>query len=978
MNVKRDYTVIAADVKLAQEGDGPAMDRILTDVQDAVYYTCLRVLRSEEAACDVTQEILITVYRKIGTLRDPGTYVAWVNRITANRCKSHLSRPNHEVFLQSDEDGTDPFAMFEQADEQSVPDKALDNAETQRMILEIIDALPDEQRMCVMLYYFDEMKTREIADALDVSEGTVKSCLNYARKSIKEGVERYERMGFKLYGFSPIPFLGYYLGKLAKESLSPVTAQAVRMTVSSAAAAGTASSTAAAGTAAAAATGAAHGVGKAVAAIGVRILTGILTVSMVAGVGFGAYYLFRKGRPDQPAPSPMPTPIEYPENLSDAQVLQQYRDLRDIRAKAALLNDYETFRSCYPEGEQNLEDRFREPYPENRYFKEDSFVAARAGNEFWIVDVGQFESRMGCETTTYEFFKTDYVSYENGRLYFTNDPGEELLRQQENAINAFFETICPGYTEERSKAIDSMDMNGWNYAFLNRRLQFTFHGGLDLKCWILNIWQTENGDVKVSFWLANGTDETVVDYQIPIYAQDDNVLFFDELFRETEPIPPHGTTTVVFTVPADRVYKTAKESFSNGTLQFGLEEIIKTEPDAAASPSPELPPEEQLLELFRDLSDRWLDALKNKDYEAFRSLYYHTDERWILSDYCCDPAQFETYPLREASVAGSKDGYCWLVTSYGNEAEDAVVHGNALVHYENGSLRFAYGDLSDDPAFPDSLNREVLLGFYDRIAPGFLQGANDLTAKFQGNAEIYLNSWKATRDTADASLIAVMQLENGDVRALVSYRNGTDADVAAKQTTITVADYRRNVKIRETVGEAVPIPAHCTVYRVFTIPADRIGDSDEDRYVNWEMALADTAIDLSDDPADLAAAALGAGSAEHKGLTVSYAQTDEHTVDIHIVNGGKYHVYMKYFSSRKYGYVVRIIGEDVSGRKQTVEVRCADKFPLYAGTGKLDCTAVFEELSGKIVGIRIENVGFRMAGNEMNSEWYPFEVRSEH
>ena len=68
-------------------------------------------------------------------------------------------------------------------------------------------------------YYYDEMSVKEIASSLDISENTVKSRLNYARKQIKSGVENYEKHGIKLYGLSPIPFLMYFLHKSAKQSM---------------------------------------------------------------------------------------------------------------------------------------------------------------------------------------------------------------------------------------------------------------------------------------------------------------------------------------------------------------------------------------------------------------------------------------------------------------------------------------------------------------------------------------------------------------------------------------------------------------------------------------------------------------------------------------------------------------------------------------------------------------------------------------
>ena len=80
----------------------------------------------------------------------------------------------------------------EDLDQQKVPDKVVDDQETKRMIMDLVDALPPEQRMCVLFYYYAGMSVKEIAQTLEISEGTVKSRLNYARKAVKAGVDQYE------------------------------------------------------------------------------------------------------------------------------------------------------------------------------------------------------------------------------------------------------------------------------------------------------------------------------------------------------------------------------------------------------------------------------------------------------------------------------------------------------------------------------------------------------------------------------------------------------------------------------------------------------------------------------------------------------------------------------------------------------------------------------------------------------------------
>ena len=152
------------------------------------------MLRSEQDALDITQEVLITMLTSLDKLQNDGAFYSWIGGITANMCRNALNRGPHkkEVQVVDDEDGNSLFDTFEDIDEQKAPEKALDNDETRRMIMDLIDALPDAQRECVLLYYYEEMSVKDIAATLNVSENTVKSRLNYARKAIKIGVEDYE------------------------------------------------------------------------------------------------------------------------------------------------------------------------------------------------------------------------------------------------------------------------------------------------------------------------------------------------------------------------------------------------------------------------------------------------------------------------------------------------------------------------------------------------------------------------------------------------------------------------------------------------------------------------------------------------------------------------------------------------------------------------------------------------------------------
>ena len=87
------------------------------------------------------------------------------------------------------------------------PEKRVDYSETKRLIQEMIDRLPEAQRMAVVLYYLENLPVAWIAGIMECSEGTVKSRLNYGRKSIKEQVLALEKKGTKLYCMPLVPFL---------------------------------------------------------------------------------------------------------------------------------------------------------------------------------------------------------------------------------------------------------------------------------------------------------------------------------------------------------------------------------------------------------------------------------------------------------------------------------------------------------------------------------------------------------------------------------------------------------------------------------------------------------------------------------------------------------------------------------------------------------------------------------------------------
>ena len=306
-------------IQRSREGDREAQDALIRAAQNRVYYHCKKMLKKEEDALDATQDVLLTMLTGLDKLREPAAFWGWVNGITANRCRHLLSAPHKEWQLPEDEEGGSILDSLENLDEQLVPDKALDNEETRRMILGLVDELPPEQRMCVLFYYYDEMSVRQIAEAMDTSEGTVKSRLNYARRAIKSGVEDYERKGIKLYSASPLLLLVYFLRQEAAQSALD-GASAAAMAARLLDAAGGAASPAAGGTAAGAASaeGTAAGAGAAASSAGVsaKVLAAVLAGAVAVGgaaVGITAATGGQSRGPEPAVTATAPAAAEVPE-----------------------------------------------------------------------------------------------------------------------------------------------------------------------------------------------------------------------------------------------------------------------------------------------------------------------------------------------------------------------------------------------------------------------------------------------------------------------------------------------------------------------------------------------------------------------------------------------------------------------------------------------------------------------------------------
>ena len=194
-------------VQKAMKGDQEAYTYLYEKTYTKCFYLAKKFLNSEHTAQDIVQDAYVKAFKSLNTLEDPEKFPSWIGTIVSNLSKNELKRRKVTLFSETEnEDGQDISDTFVDDRVSVQPEIVMDQNETTRLMKEIIDTLTDEQRICVTMFYMEQMSVKEMASVLEVSENTVKSRLNYGRQKIKDKVLDLEKKGTKLYGLAPIPF----------------------------------------------------------------------------------------------------------------------------------------------------------------------------------------------------------------------------------------------------------------------------------------------------------------------------------------------------------------------------------------------------------------------------------------------------------------------------------------------------------------------------------------------------------------------------------------------------------------------------------------------------------------------------------------------------------------------------------------------------------------------------------------------------
>lgn len=180
-----DKNQLASLVEQANAGNTGAFTQLYEIFSSRIYYLAFQVTKSSFDAEDVVQETMLRLHHKLSSLRDPQALNAFVTQ-TAYHCSVDVLRKRKVVFTE-DYDLTEPVTDL---DSEFIPSAFLETKQQREYIQQLVFQLSEGQRAAVVLFYFEDLSIKQIAQVMGTSEQVVKSRLFRARETLKAKLKK--------------------------------------------------------------------------------------------------------------------------------------------------------------------------------------------------------------------------------------------------------------------------------------------------------------------------------------------------------------------------------------------------------------------------------------------------------------------------------------------------------------------------------------------------------------------------------------------------------------------------------------------------------------------------------------------------------------------------------------------------------------------------------------------------------------------
>jgi RNA polymerase sigma-70 factor, ECF subfamily len=178
-----------AEVMLrVKAGDQPAFDYLVQKYRRPLVSFMYRMARNAAVAEDLAQEVFLRVYRSRASYEASAKFTTWLYRIATNLAVNHARDTRHErpeVMVSLDEPDEATGMIMDLADGEMTAEQAMVRRERLMGIRRKIEALPERQRLAVVMHKYQQMDYRQIAEVLELSESATKSLLFRAYETLR-------------------------------------------------------------------------------------------------------------------------------------------------------------------------------------------------------------------------------------------------------------------------------------------------------------------------------------------------------------------------------------------------------------------------------------------------------------------------------------------------------------------------------------------------------------------------------------------------------------------------------------------------------------------------------------------------------------------------------------------------------------------------------------------------------------------------
>jgi len=175
-------------VDRSRQGDRAAFDDLVRLYERRVYNFAFRLCGNHHDASDIASDAFVRLYQSIRGFRGDSSFVTWLFRIVTNiyldlrkRDRSHRQQSLQEM-VELEESSV----ARQMEDPAPAPDDVAQASERTALLRAAVDSLPEHQRIMILMYHQEAQSYEEIAAALDLPVGTVKSRLNRARLALRD------------------------------------------------------------------------------------------------------------------------------------------------------------------------------------------------------------------------------------------------------------------------------------------------------------------------------------------------------------------------------------------------------------------------------------------------------------------------------------------------------------------------------------------------------------------------------------------------------------------------------------------------------------------------------------------------------------------------------------------------------------------------------------------------------------------------